>query len=115
MVIVLFEVVIKEGKMTQYLDMAATLKEELTKAKGLIRTERFSSLAQEGKLLSLSIWESETAVTMWRNQMAHRYSQKTGRDALFEDYKITVVAPIRTYTLDSREQAPTDSNIFFQL
>ena len=114
-VIVLFEVTVKEGKMRVYLRIAASLKESLGKAKGFIRSERFSSLATDGKLLSMSVWENEESVAKWRNLAAHRTAQKNGRVNDFLDYKITVVTPVRTYTMNDRENAPTDSNTYFEV
>lgn len=114
-VIVLFEVTVKEGKMNDYLRIAASLKESLGKAKGFIRSERFSSLATDGKLLSMSVWENAESVTEWRNLAAHRTAQKHGRINDFVDYKITVVTPVRTYTMNDRENAPTDSNTYFEV
>lgn len=114
-VIVLFEVTVKEGKMDDYLRIAASLKESLGKAKGFIRSERFSSLATDGKLLSMSVWENAESVTEWRNLAAHRTAQKHGRINDFVDYKITVVTPVRTYTMNDRENAPTDSNTYFEV
>lgn len=113
MVIVLFEVTLKNGKMEDYLAQAASLKSALSEAEGFIRSERFSSLAMEGKLLSMSVWDSEGSVAKWRNTMAHRMSQKHGRENDFADYKITVVTPIRSYTMAERQGAPADANEFF--
>ena len=112
-VIVFFEVTIKDGKMEDYLKMAASLKDDLSKADGFIRSERFSSLATDGKLLSMSVWENEDSVSKWRNLTAHRMCQKHGRMNDFADYKITVVTPIRSYTMTQRQGAPADSNEFF--
>lgn len=109
-VYVLFEVKPKPEAMSQYLQHAQGLKAALAKTPGFIRAERFSSLVEEGKLLSLSVWENEECVTTWRNQMAHRMSQKQGHDSLFEEYRITVLSPLREYTHEAREQAPEDSN-----
>ena len=109
-VIVLFEVTVKDGKMEDYLKMAASLKDSLANAKGFIRSERFSSLVTEGKLLSMSVWENEECVSKWRNLAAHRMAQKHGRANDFSDYKITVVTPVRTYTMTDRTEAPMDSN-----
>lgn len=111
-VIVLFEVTIKEGKMQDYLDRAAQLKEFLQNEPGFIRAERFSSLATEGKLLSMSVWDSEESVRRWRNVFAHRHAQAAGRQEDFVDYTITVVHPIRTYTKDDRQEAPKDSQAY---
>lgn len=56
MVVVLFEVTVKEEKMEDYLSRAALLKELLAHEEGFISAERFSSLSTKGKLLSLSGW-----------------------------------------------------------
>ena len=113
MVIVLFEVTLKEGKMEDYLAQAEGLKSVLAEMEGFIRSVRFSSLAVEGKLLSLSVWDSEESVAKWRSTMAHRMSQKHGREYDFADYKITVATSVRSYTMNSRQGAPADSNEFF--
>lgn len=114
-VIVLFEVTVKEGKLEDYLQMAASLKDELSKADGFLRLERFSSLAVDGKLLSMSFWRDEESVTRWRNLAAHRMCQKHGRTEDFVDYTITVVTPVRTYTMIDRQGAPEDSNRFLEV
>lgn len=114
-VIVLFEVTIKDGKMDDYLSKASELKKHLKSIKGFVRAERFSSLQNEGKLLSMTVWENEESIREWRNLEAHRLSQKAGRDTDFVDYKITVVTPLRTYTMNERKNAPTDSNDYFQI
>lgn len=114
-VIVLFEVTVRDGKMDDYLARASKLKEHLKDMKGFISAERFSSLANEGKLLSMSVWENEDVIKEWRNFEAHRESQQAGRMDDFIDYKITVVTPIRTYTMASRENAPVDSNDYFKV
>lgn len=114
-IIVLFEVTLKAGKMENYLKTAATLKEELSKAEGFICAERFSSLAVENKILSKSEWKDEESVTKWRNLLKHRMAQKQGRMTDFIDYKITVVSPVRCYTMSTREEAPKDSNQYFNV
>lgn len=112
-VIVLFEVTVKDGKMEDYLARAGKLKELLQDTPGFIRAERFSSLVTEGKLLSMSVWENEESISKWRNLMEHRQSQKAGRTEDFTDYSITVVTPVRSYTMNARKDAPTDSNQYF--
>ena len=108
-VAVLFEVKPKTEGKEEYL---TALKTELAKMPGFIRVERFASLNEEGKLLSLSVWENEDAAAAWRNQLNHRGSQKKGHDALFERYHISVASIIREYTQDDRKEAPADSNQF---
>ena len=112
-VVVLFEVKPTKEGMQKYLDLAAMLKPMLAGFEGFIRAERFSSLNEEGKLLSMNIWTDEAAVERWRNVVEHRMSQKEGREKLFESYKITVCSTIREYSDADRAQAPADSNSYF--
>lgn len=114
-VAVLFEVKPKTEGKDEYLRLGAALKTELMKIPGFISVERFASLNEEGKLLSLSIWENEVAATNWRNQLNHRNSQKKGHNLLFEKYKISVTTVIREYTQNDRKQAPEDSNVFLEI
>lgn len=114
-VIVLFEVTVKEGRMDDYLNMAASLKEALAKADGFIGSERFESLSAKGKLLSKSEWKDEESVTKWRNMEKHRICQKAGREQDFIDYKITVVTPLRCYTMTMRDEASADANRYFNI
>lgn len=112
-VIVLFEVKPTKEGMQKYLDLAAMLKPMLSGFEGFIRAERFASLNEEGKLLSMNVWTDEAAVERWRNVMEHRMSQKEGRDNLFESYKIIVCSVIREYSDKERDEAPVDSNEYF--
>lgn len=93
-VIMRFEVNVKRGKMEDSLKMAGSLKNSLAKAEGFTRSERFSPLAPEGKLLSMLVWESEECVGKWRNFAAHRMAQIHGRMNDFTDYRITVATPV---------------------
>lgn len=109
-VAVIFEVTpTAEGK-ADYFKMGAALKEELQRMPGFISVERFASVNNEGKFLSLSFWESEEAAAGWRNQMNHRASQKLGHDKLFDSYRISVGEIVREYTDCKRGAAPADSN-----
>lgn len=114
-ILVLFEVKPAKAGMQKYLDLAAMLKPMLAGFEGFIRSERFSSLNEDGKLLSMNVWTDEAAVERWRNVMQHRMSQKEGREKLFESYKITVCSEIRSYTDTERAQAPQDSDRYFKL
>ena len=114
-VVVLFEVKPTKEGMQRYLDLAAELKPMLAGFEGFIRAERFQSLNEEGKLLSMNVWESEEAVTRWRNTLQHRMSQAEGREKLFESYRITVCEAVRSYSDTDRAQAPADSNEYFEV
>lgn len=111
-VAVIFEVTpTAEGK-ADYFKLGAALKEELQKMSGFISVERFASVNNEGKFLSLSFWESEDAAAGWRNQINHRQSQKMGHDKLFDNYRISVGEIVREYTDKNRSEAPADSNAY---
>jgi len=112
MLAVIFELEpIAESKQ-QYLDIAAALGPELHEIDGFISIERFESLSQPGKLLSLSFWRDEAAISTWRNLEQHRAAQQAGRNQLFRDYRLRVAAVIRDYGLERRETAPGDSQDF---
>lgn len=109
MIAVIFEVWPAEGKKEGYLELAAALKEELQTMEGFISVERFESLVEPGKLLSLSFWENEDAVAGWRNQMHHRETQAKGRGCVFRDYRLRVASVMRDYGMENRTEAPEDS------
>ena len=109
MIAVIFEVIPAEDGKQTYLDIAADLKPRLEEIPGFISIERFQSLANERKLLSLSFWENEAAIARWRKLEQHRAAQQAGRERLFENYRIRVAAVERDYGLDERDQAPGDS------
>jgi heme-degrading monooxygenase HmoA len=110
MIAVIFEVFpTKEGK-NEYLSIAADLRTFLKDRPGFISIERFQSLTNENKVLSLSFWENEEAVQAWRNLLEHRAAQKKGKNELFEKYRIRVAHVARDYSDSIRNQAPNDSN-----
>jgi len=103
---VIFEVEPRDGYETDYLDLATSLKADLEKIDGFISVERFRSLNQENKLLSLSFWRDAEAVKRWREHARHRLAQAKGRDAVFADYRISVAEIERQYGMFARDQAP---------
>ncbi len=109
MIAVIFEVTLAEGKTEQYLDIATNLRPLLEDIDGFISIERFSSLTNEGKLLSLSFWRDEKAIEAWRNIESHRLAQEKGRGGVFADYRLRVANVCRDYGISDREQAPLDS------
>ena len=80
MIAVIFEVIPAPGRRQEYLDLAESLRPELEKIDGFISIERFESLTNEGKILSLSFWRDEEAVRRWRQFERHRVAQAKGRD-----------------------------------
>lgn len=109
MIAVLFEVRPAEGQAGRYLDLAAALRPELERVDGFLSIERFESLGEPGKLLSLSFWHDEAAVATWRNATAHRATQAAGRSAMFADYRLRLATVVRDYGLRERAEAPADS------
>jgi heme-degrading monooxygenase HmoA len=109
MIAVIFELQAADGQRGGYLQLAAELKPLLAQIDGFISIERFQSLAEPQKLLSLSFWRDEAAVQQWRNLEAHRVAQGRGRSQLLADYRLRVAQVVRDYGLEQREQAPGDS------
>ena len=109
MIAVIFEVWPKDGRREAYLDIAAMLKPLLEEIDGFISVERFESLTQPGKILSLSFFHDEAAVMAWRNTEKHRLAQQAGRGGLFADYRLRIASVMRDYGLNERAEAPQDS------
>ncbi|PSW16190.1 antibiotic biosynthesis monooxygenase [Photobacterium rosenbergii] len=109
MIAVIFEVQVAEGKTSEYLDIANEIRPLLAGIEGFISIERFQSLTNEGKVLSLSFWRDEESIKQWRRIESHRLAQAKGRNGVFESYRLRVAGVIRDYGMDSREEAPKDS------
>jgi len=109
MIAVIFEVWPKAAHKQDYLDTAQALRSLLESAKGFISIERFESLTETGKILSLSFFEDEQAVTDWRNSVDHRKAQALGRASYFENYRLRIASVLRDYGMNDRTQAPQDS------
>jgi heme-degrading monooxygenase HmoA len=111
MMAVIFEVWPAEGRGQDYLDIAAELRKELERIDGFISVERFESLSQKGKVLSLSFWRDEAAVAQWRNLPSHRAAQAAGRAGIFRDYRLRIASVVRDYGMGERAEAPADSRM----
>jgi heme-degrading monooxygenase HmoA len=109
MVSVIFEVWPAVEHRQGYLDWAAELKAELLTMDGFISIERFESLSEPGKILSLQFWREESCLTAWRNLQSHREAQAAGRGTMFRNYRLRIAEVIRDYGLSEREEAPVDS------
>lgn len=109
MIAVIFEVEPAEGRKDDYLDIAAEMRPMLDGIEGFISVERFQSLTDPRKILSLSFFEDEDAIARWRNLNAHRGAQAKGRSGVFDDYRLRIASVIRDYGMFDRAQAPADS------
>lgn len=111
MIAVIFEVEPGAGRKADYLEIAAKLRPMLEEVEGFISIERFQSLTNPDKILSLSFFENEAAIEKWRNLTAHRRAQESGRDFVFETYRLRIGHIVRDYGMYDRDQAPTDSKL----
>ena len=111
MIAVVFEVWPGPGRESAYLDIAASLRDELAAIDGFISVERFHSLTEPGKLLSLSFFRDEAAVAEWRNREHHRAAQAAGRGGVFAGYRLRIAEVTRDYGMTDRDEAPADSRI----
>ena len=109
MIAVIFEVYPHPDHKAEYLDIAATMRPLLDEIDGFISVERFQSLTNPDKLLSLSFFRDEDAVKKWRTLSAHRGAQSKGRGGIFTDYHLRIAHVIRDYGMFEREEAPDDS------
>jgi heme-degrading monooxygenase HmoA len=109
MIAVIFEVWPSDGHQQEYLDIAASLRPLLDDIDGFISIERFESIYEPGKILSLSFWRDEQAVETWRKLEQHREAQALGRSYVFKDYHLRIASVVRDYGMVDREQAPLDS------
>jgi heme-degrading monooxygenase HmoA len=109
MIAVIFELTANEGYTEDYFDLAASLKPLLDTIDGFVSIERFQSLADPARYLSLSFWRDETALGHWRNTPDHRAAQTAGRASILKDYRLRIADVRRGYDLNRREEAPSDS------
>jgi heme-degrading monooxygenase HmoA len=109
MIAVIFEV--WPNRREDYLDIAAELRPHLEQIDGFISVERFESLTEKGKMLSLSFFRDEAAVRAWRKVAEHRTAQSKGRGGIFKDYRLRIAGVIRDYGMNDRVQAPADSKV----
>jgi len=106
---VIFEVRPRPDHKQRYLDIAAELRPLLDGIDGFISIERFESLSEPGKILSLSFWRDEAAITAWRTLEPHRAAQQEGRATVFSDYRLRIAEVMRDYGMHDRAAAPDDS------
>ena len=109
MVAVIFEFTPAEGRFPDYMRLVEGLREDLARAEGFLSLERFESMTNKGKFVSLQFWRDEECVRKWRTLQKHREAQKQGRASIFASYRLRIAQVSRDYTMDERAQAPRDS------
>lgn len=107
MIAVIFEA--EPADRDAYFRIAAELRPLLDEIDGFVSIERFQSVSDPGRVLSLSFWRDEAAVARWRNVEAHRVAQSAGRGGVFRDYRLRVAEVVRDYGMRERDEAPEDS------
>ncbi|MGR3497561.1 MAG: antibiotic biosynthesis monooxygenase family protein [Limimaricola soesokkakensis] len=109
MIAVIFEVEPADGRSDDYLALAARMRPLLDQVEGFTSVERFQSLTDPRKILSLSFFEDEAAIARWRTLEAHRGAQAKGRGGIFADYRLRIASVVRDYGIFDRDEAPPDS------
>ena len=109
MIAIIFEVWPAEGRRDEYMALAAALRADLARIDGFISVERFESLTEPGKLLSISFWRDDAAVARWREVEGHRNAQARGRAGVFRDYRLRVATVVRDYGMTRWDEAPAVS------
>ena len=109
MIAVIFEVEPHAHHKQNYLDMAAEMRPLVEKIDGFLSVERFQSLTNPDKLLSISFFRDEAALDEWRKLTRHRGAQRAGRETFFADYHLRIAHVIRDYGMFDRTEAPEDS------
>ena len=95
MIAVIFEVTPTSRGRQTYFDIAAQLRPLLTEIDGFISIERFQSLSNPDKILSLSFFQNMTAVDQWKQHHKHLAAQEKGKAELFQNYHIRVAEVTR--------------------
>jgi heme-degrading monooxygenase HmoA len=109
MIAVIFEFTPADGRFADYKQLAEGLNEEVRKMDGFISIERFQSISNSDKFVSLSFWRDEEAVRRWRNVRKHREAQAEGRGGIFSAYRLRICTVMRDYGMSERGEAPQDS------
>ena len=109
MIAVIFEFTAAEGRFPDYKALAEGLSDEVRKVDGFLSIERFQSISDPTRFVSLSFWRDEEAVRKWRTVQKHREAQAKGRGGIFSEYRLRVCTVLRDYTMRSRGEAPPDS------
>ncbi len=99
MIAVIFEVTLESARSERYFELAAGLREQLAEVDGFLSIERFQSLSEENKFVSLSFWRDRAAVEAWYRRPDHKAAQGEGRAGIFKDYRIRVAEVFRDYDL----------------
>jgi heme-degrading monooxygenase HmoA len=113
MIIVVSEVWPHPDRRNDYFSLSEELRPHLEAVDGFVSSERFESTKEPGKYVSVSFWRDEAALARWRNLEEHRVVMAKGRGGILRDYRIRATKVLWDYSLNSRDQAPSDSRAVF--
>ena len=97
---VAFEVEFLRNKKGEYFKLVDFLQKELVNQEGLISIERFESIKNKNRILSLQIWKNKKCIIEWKNNIEHKKVQRFGKDNLFKNFNITVSKVIDNYSFN---------------
>ncbi len=108
MIAVIFEGKAKPDLQQEYLELAGQLRPMMDQIEGFLSVERFQSLADPEKVLSLSFWKDEKGIRQLRDLELHRVAESRGMKEIFSGYRIRVAEVTRDYGLVDRNEAPPE-------
>jgi heme-degrading monooxygenase HmoA len=97
---IIFEAIPEGDAGEEYLDIAAEMNELVEKQDGFIEIDRARSVYHEGRLFSVSRWESEEAIDAWYENNSHQAAQKMGRERLFKSFRISRVKVLKSMRMN---------------
>ena len=98
MIVVLFEFEPDPSFEDRYFELAGILRENVEQIEGFISVERFESVSESGRFISVSTWQDLDAVKRWREHMEHMAAQNEAKDqGIFRNFRIRVAEVIRDY------------------
>lgn len=113
MIAVISEVWPFPDRLNDYISLSDELRPHLEAIDGFISSERFESVKEPGKYVSVSYWRDGEALARWRNLEQHRVVMAKGRSGILRDYRIRAAKVLWDYSMNDREQAPMDSRLRF--
>ena len=107
MIVVVFEFVPDPERGARYFELAAALRPLVERIDGFLGVERFRSLSDPERYVSVSFWRDREALERWRAHPAHREAQREGLDrGLFRDFRIPTAEVRRQRRLNEITTAP---------
>tara|TARA_Y100000588_G_scaffold172398_1_gene186255 strand:+ start:867 stop:1169 length:303 start_codon:yes stop_codon:yes gene_type:complete len=98
MIVVLFEFEPDPAYEGRYFELAGLLRENVEQIEGFISVERFESVSESGRFISVSTWQDLDGVKRWREHLEHTAAQNEAKDrGIFCNYRIRVAEVIRDY------------------